>query len=167
MKSIKFVVHGDPFGKQRPVFHNGYIATTPKKTLDYEEYVRSEYMVQVRREKLSDAACLEVDIDAYFAIPDGTPQWQIPLMLEKLIRPPKKPDWDNIGKVITDALNKIAYHDDAYIVTGIVRKYFSDKPRVEVEIKELACLTPKARKKDLVKFYEIFENLKKQENQGD
>ena len=61
-------------------------------------------------------------------------------MLAGDIRPVKRPDWDNIGKIITDALNEVAYHDDAQIVEAIVEKYYSDNPRVEVTIKELRSL---------------------------
>lgn len=48
----------------------------------------------------------------------------------------KKPDFDNIGKIVCDSLNNIAYHDDAQIVDAQVRKFFSDDPRVVVTIQE-------------------------------
>ncbi len=57
-------------------------------------------------------------------------------MLEGLIHPGKTPDWDNIGKIICDALNGIAYRDDSHIVDGRTIKKYSDQPRVEVEIWE-------------------------------
>ncbi len=37
-----------------------------------------------------------------------------------------KPDWDNIGKIVSDALNGVAYADDSQIVEGIVRKYYHE-----------------------------------------
>lgn len=55
-------------------------------------------------------------------------------MLTGEIRPTKKPDWDNIGKVVCDALNKIAYDDDSCIVDGAVHKWYSEEPRVVVEL---------------------------------
>lgn len=36
--------------------------------------------------------------------------------------PEVKPDWDNIGKLVSDALNGIAYSDDAHIVDACVKK---------------------------------------------
>ncbi len=36
----------------------------------------------------------------------------------------KKPDYDNIGKIISDALNGLAYRDDALIDDGRVRKRY-------------------------------------------
>lgn len=54
-----------------------------------------------------------------------------------MIRPTKKPDWDNIGKIVTDALNGVAYHDDAQIVDAQVRKFYSKDPRVEIIIQDI------------------------------
>ena len=48
------------------------------------------------------------------------------------IRPTVKPDFDNIGKLIADALNGVAYDDDKCIVDAQVRKFYSDNPRTEV-----------------------------------
>lgn len=49
-----------------------------------------------------------------------------------------KPDWDNIGKIICDALNGIAYKDDQHVVLGTVfkgpRTPYGTKPMVEVEM---------------------------------
>ena len=52
-----------------------------------------------------------------------------------LIRPVKKPDADNIIKVVADSLNQAASRDDADIVTVSLVKYYSQQPRLEVEIK--------------------------------
>jgi len=57
-------------------------------------------------------------------------------MITGVIRPTKKPDWDNIGKVIADSLNQIAYRDDAQIVSATVEKLYSLTPQVEVTIQE-------------------------------
>lgn len=57
--------------------------------------------------------------------------------LDGAIRPTKKPDCDNVGKVIADSLNGIAYKDDAQIVSMAIDKYFAEIPRVEVEITEV------------------------------
>ena len=56
-------------------------------------------------------------------------------MLEHRIRPTKKPDWDNIGKIVCDSLNLVAYHDDSAVVDAQVRKFYSETPRVDVMIK--------------------------------
>ena len=58
-------------------------------------------------------------------------------MLANEILPTKMPDWDNIGKIITDALNGLAYEDDKQIVDGRVIKLHGEEPRVEVELEEI------------------------------
>lgn len=53
------------------------------------------------------------------------------------IRPTGKPDWDNAGKIISDALNGIAYRDDAQIVSAVVDQFYSDRPRVDVRVEAI------------------------------
>ena len=51
---------------------------------------------------------------------------------------PSKPDWDNIGKLVSDALNGIVWRDDRQIVSGWVQKFYCEKsgtPRLEISIK--------------------------------
>ena len=55
-----------------------------------------------------------------------------------LINPTKKPDLDNIAKAILDSLNGIAYKDDSQIVSLLISKKYSDRPRVEITLKERA-----------------------------
>ena len=71
------------------------------------------------------------------ALPKPLVQLNGVAMIDRLIRPTRKPDFDNIGKVICDALNGIAYRDDAQIVDALVRKFYSDIPRVIVEISDI------------------------------
>lgn len=46
-------------------------------------------------------------------------------------------DWDNLGKLISDALNGIAYHDDAQILYGSVEVLQSDEPGVSLTLVRL------------------------------
>ena len=54
---------------------------------------------------------------------------------------PSKPDWDNIGKAVCDALNGIAYDDDAIIVSGSVTKWVAaegELPHVEIRLQDFS-----------------------------
>lgn len=51
--------------------------------------------------------------------------------------PVKKPDADNIAKIICDALNGIAYRDDTQIISLKVLKIYDKGSGVQVNIKEL------------------------------
>jgi hypothetical protein len=52
----------------------------------------------------------------------------------KILRPIVTPDLDNVEKIVNDAIKAFIIYDDAQIVTNITEKYYSVKPRMEVEI---------------------------------
>lgn len=139
-KQIKFSVPGRPFGKQRPKFSRAgqYVKTyTPKETASYENLVKLMFQQAAQGKMFGDDDMLDVRIVAYYEIPKSTSKKKRRLMLEHKIRPAKKPDWDNIGKIICDSLNKVAYHDDSAIVDAQVRKFYSEQPRVDVTIRAI------------------------------
>ena len=141
---VKFTVFGEPKGKGRPRFNTrtGH-AITPKDTVNYETLVHMEYLNQCGNARFPDDAMLDMRIKAYYSIPQSKSKKKKELMRAGVIRPTKKTDMDNCIKIIADALNKIAYHDDTQIVDCQVRKFYSDDPRVEVRILEIKELTTK------------------------
>lgn len=140
MKSIRFSIPGQPMGKQRPrVVHNGSFsqAFTPKETVSYENLVRVMYREAAKGKRFADEDMLDVRVIAYYSIPKSTSKKKRKMMLEHKIRPTKKPDIDNIGKIICDSLNTVAYRDDSRIVDAQVRKFYSENPRVDVTIRRI------------------------------
>ena len=97
------------------------------------EAFRAAYPDFVRYEK---GVPLRVRVTAYYGIPASTPQKQRALMPDNVIKPTKKPDFDNIDKIICDSLNGIAWYDDSQITNGGCTKRYSEDPRVEVVITE-------------------------------
>ena len=59
------------------------------------------------------------------------------LIEEGKLHPTKKPDLDNVAKIVLDSLNGIAYSDDSQIVKLNVEKHYSENPRVEVTLYEV------------------------------
>ena len=136
---MRIVVQGEPVGKGRPKFstRGGYArAYTPKKTEDYETEIRVAYYTQGNGEFYQKGECLDVRIKAYFQIPKSAKKADRELMRQGKIRPSKKPDVDNVMKICCDALNGVAFYDDSQVVTGGITKWYSDNPRVEIEIEE-------------------------------
>lgn len=133
--TIKFTVDGAPFGKQRPR-HNRYTNTTytPKETFNHEAYISIAYRLKYGQTKFAPGTPLKLTVKAYMGIPKGANKAKHKLMLEGALRPTVKPDWDNIGKLVADALNGVAYDDDKCICAAIVEKYYSDSPRTEIEV---------------------------------
>lgn len=134
---MKFIIDGIPVGKGRPRFSNrGGVARaySPSKTREYETYVKACYKEQCNNAKPTSNA-LEICIDAYYPVPKATTKANRSEMLTDTQRPTKKPDADNIAKVIMDALNEAAYIDDKQVVGLRVNKWYAATPRVEVEIR--------------------------------
>ena len=137
---MRFVIPGPPQGKGRPRFstYGGAVRThTPQKTVAYENLVKLEYERQCNGRRFADDSLLSVEIVAFFSMPKNVSKVKRAAMLEGKIRPTKKPDVDNIAKIICDSLNGIAYHDDKQIVKLIVYKYYASIPRVTVCISEV------------------------------
>lgn len=136
---VKFTVLGPPVGKGRPRFRNAgdFVRPyTPKGTVSYENLVKLEYRRQCNDFRFDEKTPVDMRIIAYYAIPKSASKKKKTLMLERKIRPIKKPDSSNVVKSIEDALNGIAYHDDAQIVDSQIRRFYSENPRVVVTIQE-------------------------------
>lgn len=136
MESVKFTVPGSPVGKGRPQVTK-FGTFTPKKTVQYENLVKLCYREAVGQERFDDGSMIDARIFAYFEIPKSTSKKNRALMLDKKLRPTKKPDADNICKAVLDSLNEIAYHDDSAIVDVQIRKFYSENPRVEVILRKI------------------------------
>jgi Holliday junction resolvase RusA-like endonuclease len=50
------------------------------------------------------------------------------------IRPLTKPDWDNVAKAYCDMIIGYLIYDDSQIIEGSSSKYYSSKPRIEIEL---------------------------------
>ena len=133
---VKFTILGEPKGKQRPRVTRAGIAYTPKDTVQYENLVRIEYRGQCSDYRFPDDSPLDLRITAYYGIPKSASKKKRQQMADFQIRPLKKSDLDNIGKIIADSLNEVAYKDDVQIVDAQVRKFYSDRPRVVVTIQD-------------------------------
>lgn len=134
----KFTVPGEPTGKGRPRFskQGDFIRTyTPEKTVSYENLVKLEYERQCGGEPFQKDMPLFIRIDAFYPIPKSASKKKTAEMLENRLRPTKKPDADNVLKIIADSLNGIAYHDDSQIVSCEMHKYYGEIPRINITIR--------------------------------
>ena len=144
---VKFTILGEPAGKGRPRFRSmgPYVKTyTPEKTVTYENLVKLEYRRQCSDFRFEDSAPLDMRITAYYSIPKSASKKKRAQMERFEIRPMKKPDNDNIVKVVQDALNQIAYRDVVQIVDCERRKCCSEDPGVVVTIQEAAIIPCRA-----------------------
>ena len=137
MRTVRFTVPGPPKGKARArtVRTRGgqAFSYTPEGTVLYENLIKISFSQTGERPFEADQS-LHVFMTAYYPIPKSTSRKKKEEMIAGHLRPAKKPDIDNIIKSILDALNGVAYHDDTQVVAVFAEKYYSDTPRVEVEI---------------------------------
>ncbi|HBF8942198.1 TPA: RusA family crossover junction endodeoxyribonuclease [Clostridioides difficile] len=132
---VFLVVDGEPVGKERPRMNSITKRTyTPNKTRDYEELIRWLYQSKVKH---YFEGYIKMTIRCYYSIAKSNSKKVKEQKRNNVLRPSKKPDIDNVVKIIADSLNEIAYKDDTQIVEVVASKYYSDKPRVEVELEDV------------------------------
>jgi Holliday junction resolvase RusA-like endonuclease len=134
----EFTVLGDPQGKGRPRFakRGNFVSTyTPDKTVLYENLIKCEYERQCDNFYFGDIP-LALCITAYYPIAKSISKATRLAINAGQLRPMKKPDIDNILKIVADSLNGVAYKDDAQIVFMSAQKRYGDRPRLEVSIIE-------------------------------
>ena len=122
---VNFTIPGKPFGKQRPrvVSRGGFArAYTPKETVNYENLVKISYNVSVGNTKLEGP--IEASVTAYFPIAKSVSKKKHELLSQETTPALTKPDTDNI-----------AYNDDSQVYKLNVEKYYSDNPRVEIQLR--------------------------------
>lgn len=135
---MRFTVWGAVRGKPRPRFSTigGHVrAYTTKAQHEYERLIASEFVRQGGR-RLSGA--ISVRIDTYRALPKSRPK-RISSESDTF-----KPDADNICKSCLDALNGVAWDDDAQVVELCVVKHPRTRTdeRMTITIEEVAYAEP-------------------------
>lgn len=130
---VEFAVYGNPVPKERPRVVKRH-AYTPAKTKNQETKVALVYKSKYHGYKFGKDIPLRMAVDMYMEIPKSDSKKVKMKKLSGEIRPTKRLDADNGAKLVADALNGVAYEDDAQIVEIEGRKFFSDVPRTEIKI---------------------------------
>ena len=144
---ISFEVPGEPVAKERPRTNMATgVVYTPAKTKNYEETVKWCYQMAAHGARFPDNEPLSMLVVAYRPIPKSESAKKKSLMRAGAERPITKPDWDNVGKIVSDALNGIAYRDDSQIVDARVVKRYSDNPMVKVSVWLTSCASFRLRR---------------------
>ncbi len=138
---VELIVPGEPVGKGRPRFTvqgGRAIAYTPKATKEYEDIIKQLYILQYNEMQFVEDEPLELEIRACYGIPKSTSKALRERMLSEDIACVKKPDIDNVVKIVCDALNGLAYSDDKQIIDIEAHKEYAQDARVEIRIAKAA-----------------------------
>ena len=129
-KTCRLTFYIVPEGISRPRSGKyGFYVPNIKKFYDcMNEYLKSHSELN----NLNIISECKMDLKYYLPIPSDMRKIEKYLAELKIIKPIKKPDWDNLGKS-TDMLSKL-WIDDSIANDVRVRKFYSFKPRIEVRI---------------------------------
>ena len=135
MASVSFYVFGKVRGKGRPRFTRCGHAYTPKPTRDYERAIREAFENAPGRPPEPFSGPIAVCIMTYRQLPKSTPK------SVSSEHDTHKPDIDNVAKIVLDALNGVAWEDDAQVVSLTVSKLKRTRSpeRMSVSITEFNC----------------------------
>lgn len=123
----------EPRGKERPRFvrATGRVYT-PAKTVRAELRIQEQVAAEYRDAPYLGPVTLVVTV--YLPKPKSKPK-------NKPCWPTSKPDWDNYGKLVSDALNGIVYRDDSQITWASVHKAYCTilhpKPGVMITVQTI------------------------------
>ncbi len=139
VEPVTVVLQEAPQGKGRPraSLKGGFARLyTPEKTRDYEDRIRT-----AARAAMGNRAPIGVPVEmvlrAVFPIPASWSNRKTQKAILGEIKPTGKPDLDNICKAFSDALNGIAYVDDALICDTTMRKRYGPQALVAVTVRPL------------------------------
>ena len=127
---------GEIIGKQRPRV-NMYTGNvyTPNKTKDYEEWIKQNFFIKYPNLKMLEGR-VSIEIIAYLKIPKSTSKITQEKMKNNEISPQKKPDIDNIAKIVLDSLNNYIIKDDTQVSKISVEKMYSEEEKLYIKVLE-------------------------------
>lgn len=132
----EFEMIGDIVGKARPRMNTRTgRAYTPTNTKLYEYSLR-QWFIREYPNFIPIETRVKVTIIAYFGIPKSTSKKKEAEMLQENISPTKKPDADNIIKIVLDAMNKFAFNDDTQVTKLEIEKKYDKIPRIYIKVEE-------------------------------
>jgi Holliday junction resolvase RusA-like endonuclease len=141
---IEFTIPGRPSAWQRT---NAFIdkrsgkllKSTPKEMAAAQKAVATLCRFAMRTMPPL-AGALRLEILCVYAIPPSWPKWKRQAAIDGKVWKVTVPDHDNLVKLISDALNGIAYADDGQIVKSSFGKRYGSPERTEVRITALDVL---------------------------
>lgn len=138
---ITLDLFGEPVPQKRPRFNrSGHCYDDQKKI---KEGYRWQIKSQFRSEPLTTPIAL--DLIFFMPIPKSLSKLKKRQMENGLIGHIKKPDLDNLQKLVLDCLNNLVFEDDSQVCEIRAKKIYSSKPGTLVRVIPLA-----ADKRDLL-----------------
>jgi Holliday junction resolvase RusA-like endonuclease len=123
-----------PQGKARPRLSLSGHAYTPRNTVLAENRISLDCRRAMRFDAKPTECPVRVVIKAQFQIPRSLSHAKQTALVGCAVT--KKPDADNIAKLVLDALNGVAYRDDKQVYSVSISKVYANSDAVSVAVLE-------------------------------
>lgn len=120
-------------GAVRMTQRGKHIKPYAQRYLNYKKYIGWAVKDQIKQ---AIEGPISVKLKFYYPIPQRFNKAEKAEARAGTKRPVVQPDLDNVVKGCFDALNGIAWKDDNQVVEESSGKWYSDHPRIEIEIEE-------------------------------
>ncbi|HPO91352.1 MAG TPA: RusA family crossover junction endodeoxyribonuclease [Victivallales bacterium] len=132
-KIIEFSIVGEPKAWKRPkhFFKNNKMWAYNPSQKDQETFL--SLAIKYKPDKpIIDP--VKLDLEFYFSVPKSFSKKKRELAIRGGILPAKRPDIDNLMKMVIDALQGRFFLDDSQIVSIMARKIYSEIPETKIKI---------------------------------
>lgn len=126
---LMFEIFGRPIPQKQTQFFRGHAYDPSKKAK-----TMLQWQIQSHAPKQPFAGPIILDIFFYFQIPKSTSKAKRKQMINGQIQHIIRPDVDNCGYLITNAMKKIIYNDDSQVVDLFLHKRYAEVEKTVVKI---------------------------------
>lgn len=123
-----------PRPKQRPRF-SGKAVYTPKETIHAESVVKTSVKIEMLKNRIKiSTKHIKLKLIFYYL------RTKTSINTDSYEFRSKKPDVDNLAKLIMDALNGVLYKDDGQVSILHCEKRYSDVEGIHLSAEEIDCV---------------------------
>jgi Holliday junction resolvase RusA-like endonuclease len=130
-----FEIDTKPVGKGRPRFTRNGAVYTPEATAAAEKVVRWNARIAMQGKQPTDNPVC-VALEFHFAPTRSISEKKRAALIGQAMT--KKPDIDNLVKLVFDAMNRIVWMDDKQVSSLTTKKVYSETSKVIVKVYELS-----------------------------
>jgi Holliday junction resolvase RusA-like endonuclease len=139
---IRIVLSGEPtpYRERQRAFQTGKTGVPitysykVKSTRVYQDWLRKEAQNVMKGRQPFDCPIVMI-MTAYMPIPQSMRKGDRALAERELLPHAVRPDQTQILKAAEDAFNKVVWTDDARVCRHILGKFYSPRPRLEIEVR--------------------------------
>lgn len=127
-----FCIHTPPVPQKQTQWGKGRAYDPSKKD---QESIRWQIRPYAPKEPLTGPISLYLTF--LVPIPKSISKIMRRQMIEGIILPIKRPDFDNLSYIVVNAMKDLIYVDDSQVVDATIQKRYSEEPKTIVKVVQL------------------------------